>query len=116
MADRYGRKPRPQRTQRPAKRDPVETAELGDQHWDDVVDVVCAGSAVATAAALAAVRLGLRVRLAASSDTVDEDTATYLSSVTDDLADPSPRVWGRNSRSGRSTARPVSPIRTPRAQ
>ncbi len=99
MADRYGRKPRPQRTQRtqrPANRDrdPVETAELGDQHWDDVVDVVCAGSAVATAAALAAVRLGLRVRLAASSDSVDEDTATYLSSVTDDLADPSPEGVG----------------------
>jgi len=77
MADKHRRR-------RPPEPEPQDEFEGID--WDDTVDVVCVGMGVAaTAAALAAVRLGLTVLRAAPAAVHDEPTAEYLRQVTDDI-------------------------------
>jgi hypothetical protein len=104
MADRRGRRPRPPSRQwgppsrqqghpgRPGasgEDHPFEAEQWRPYDWDEIVDVVCAGSeTTATAAALASVRAGLSVRLTGRAEVFDEQTQDYLDSVTDDLGDP----------------------------
>ena len=58
-------------------------------YWDDVVDVICAGTGPgALAQAIVCADLGLSVELAdavAPSDLSDPDTVAYLEAMTEDL-------------------------------
>ncbi len=85
--------------------------------WDDTVDVVCVGVGVtATAAAVAAVKLGLTVLRAAPASTDDEAAAEYLRQVTDDIppAEPDGPAGALPVRlvDGPSRVRPEFPVGT----
>jgi len=66
-----------------------EIEQPTELYWDDVVDVICAGTGPgALAQAIVCADLGLSVELAeavASSELSDPDTAAYLAAMTEDL-------------------------------
>lgn len=72
-----------------------ELVEASQLHWDDVVDVICAGVGPGVLAhAIWCTDLDLDVEFAdaeLSSQTSDPDTAAYLQSMTDDLEPPADR-------------------------
>ncbi|MCX2932785.1 hypothetical protein ORI20_21160 [Mycobacterium sp. CVI_P3] len=66
-----------------------EPVEASESHWDDVVDVICAGSGPGVLAhAIRCSGLDLDVEVAVAElafETTDPDTTDYLRSMTDDL-------------------------------
>ena len=74
-----------------------ELEQLSELHWDDVVDVICAGVGPGVLAhAILSTDLGLTVELAdavSPFELTDPDTVAYLEAVTDDLGPLSRFLW-----------------------